>query len=70
MYIADAFRSLKNYYYIAPFTLDSVQSNPQKTFEELSDFDLIVEAKPQKAFSEEKNTLLINTLCKAVQQFG
>ncbi|MGO1752623.1 MAG: gliding motility-associated ABC transporter substrate-binding protein GldG [Psychroflexus sp.] len=58
MYIADAFRSLKNYYYIAPFTLDSVQSNPQKTFEELSDFDLIVEAKPQKAFSEEKKHLI------------
>ena len=58
MYIADAFRSLKNYYYIAPFTLDSVQSNPQKTFEELSDFDLIVEAKPQKAFSEEKKYLI------------
>lgn len=58
MYIADAFRSLKNYYYIAPFTLDSVQSNPQKTFEELSNFDLIVEAKPQEAFSEEKKYLI------------
>lgn len=58
LHIADAVRSLKNYYYIAPFTLDSVATNPQKAFENLSAFDLIIDAKPQKAFTEEKKYLL------------
>ncbi|MGV6827919.1 MAG: gliding motility-associated ABC transporter substrate-binding protein GldG [Flavobacteriales bacterium] len=57
-YIADFFKTLKDYYYIAPFTLDSVASSPIKTLEKLNQFDLIVIANPTKAFSEaEKYTL-------------
>ena len=45
-------------YRLAKFTLDSVASNPQKTLEELTSFDLAIIAKPTEKFtSEEKFTL-------------
>ena len=43
--IADFIKSIREYYYIAPFTLDSVASDPQKTLQQLEEFDLIIEAK-------------------------
>lgn len=51
-YIADFFATLKDYYFIAPFTLDSVGSNPQKTLNALNGFDMIVVAQPTQAFSD------------------
>lgn len=56
--IADFLRTIKPYYYIAPFTLDSVITNPTKTLEQLKDFDLIVAAKPTERFSEDEKYVL------------
>ncbi|QSS96545.1 gliding motility-associated ABC transporter substrate-binding protein GldG [Psychroflexus sp. ALD_RP9] len=58
IYIADLLQSLKQYYYIAAFTLDSVEVSPVKTLNQLSEYDLIIDAKPQETFSEKKKYLL------------
>lgn len=57
-YIADFFSTLREYYFIAPFTLDSVMPNPSKTLAALNDFDLIVAAQPTEAFSDEEKYIL------------
>lgn len=57
-YVADFFRTLREYYYIAPFTLDSVAKSPQKTSQELQKYDLIVLANPSKKFSEAQKYVL------------
>lgn len=57
-YIFDFVKTLKDYYYIAPFTLDSVAKNPQKTTKALQDFDLIISAKPTEAFTENEKFAL------------
>ena len=57
-YIADFIRTLQEYYFIAPFTLDSVASNPQKTLNDLQEYDLIIEAKPTEAYTEEEKFVL------------
>lgn len=57
-YIVDFFSTLREYYYIAPFTLDSISSNPSKTLAELQSYDLIVVAKPTKPFSDAEKYIL------------
>lgn len=57
-YIADFFATLRDYYFIAPFTLDSVATNPEKTFKTLEGFDLIVAAQPTEAFSDAEKYVL------------
>ena len=57
-YIADFVKKIGEYYFIAPFTLDSVVSNPKKTLNDLNKFDLIINAKPTEAFSEEEKLVL------------
>ncbi len=58
IYIADFLRKLSEYYHLAPFTLDSVAKQPQKTLTELSEFDVAIIAKPTEKFTEaEKFTL-------------
>lgn len=57
-YIFDFVKTLRDYYYIAPFTLDSVATNPQKTATQLNVFDLIISAKPIKRFSEKEKFVL------------
>ncbi len=57
-YIFDFVKKLGEYYFIAPFTLDSVAKNPQKTLDELENFDLIISAKPTEIFSEEEKLVL------------
>lgn len=58
IYIADFLRKLSEYYRLAPFTLDSVAKQPQKTLKELSKFDLVIITKPTEQFTEdEKYTL-------------
>ncbi len=57
-YIVDFAKTLGEYYFIAPFTLDSVSGNPQKTLDQLNDFDLIISAKPTEAFSENEKLVL------------
>ncbi|PKQ46418.1 gliding motility-associated ABC transporter substrate-binding protein GldG [Confluentibacter flavum] len=57
-YIADFAKKLGEYYFLAPFTLDSVAVNPQKTLKDLENFDLIIAAKPTEAFTEEEKLVL------------
>ncbi len=57
-YIVDFFSTLKDYYFIAPFTLDSVALNPEKTLKALESFDLIVAAQPTEAFSDTEKYIL------------
>ncbi len=57
-YIADLFSTLRDYYFIAPFTLDSVTSNPEKTLKALEGFDLVVAAQPTEAFSDAEKYVL------------
>ena len=57
-YIADFAKKLGEYYYIAPFTMDSVASNPQKTLTDIEHYDLIISAKPTEAFTEEEKLVL------------
>jgi len=57
-YIADFFGSLREYYYIAPFTLDSVARQPEKTLDALSEYDLLVAAGPTEPFSDAEKYVL------------
>lgn len=57
-YIADFVKTIGQYYLTAPFTLDSVASNPQKTLEQLKGYDLIISAKPTEPFTEEEKYVL------------
>ncbi|KXO00918.1 gliding motility protein GldG [Aequorivita aquimaris] len=57
-YIADFFATLREYYFIAPFTLDSVATNPEKTLNALNGFDLIVAAQPTEPFSDAEKYVL------------
>ncbi len=56
--IADYVKTLRDYYFIAPFTLDSVSDNREKTLKNLQDFDLIIAAKPTEAFTEDEKFVL------------
>ncbi len=58
IYIADFLKKLSEHYFIAPFTLDSVANSPQKTLKAISNYDLIISAKPSKPFSEEEKYVL------------
>ena len=49
---------LKQYYKLAPFTLDSVKNNPQSSLEQLTTFDLAIIAKPTEKFTEEEKFTL------------
>ncbi|RKS50473.1 protein involved in gliding motility GldG [Gillisia mitskevichiae] len=57
-YIADFIKTIRQYYFVAPFTLDSVANYPNKTLEDLKEFDLIIEAKPTQAYSEKEKMVL------------
>ena len=57
-YIADFFSTLREYYFIAPFTLDSVVANPLKTLTALNQFDLIIAAQPTEPFSDSEKYIL------------
>lgn len=57
-YLADFLTAVKDHYFIAPFTLDSVASNPRGSLKKLQEFDLIIAAKPTQPFSEEEKLVL------------
>ena len=57
-YIADFFSTLRNYYFIAPFTLDSIAKSPAKTLQQISEFDLLVIARPTERFTENEKYIL------------
>ena len=56
--IADFIKTIKPYYRVAPFTLDSVANNPIGTLEKLNEYDLVIEAKPTQAFTEQEKYVL------------
>jgi len=58
IYVADILKKLGEHYFLAPFTLDSVANNPQKTIKDIADYDLIISAKPSEPFSEEEKYVL------------
>ena len=58
IYMADFLMSLRDSYYIAPFTLDSVSMDPKKALAQLKEYDLAIIAKPSKPFSEDKILVL------------
>ncbi len=58
IYVVSFLRKLSEYYRLAPFTLDSVQNNPQRTLELLKKYDLSIIAKPTEKFSEEEKFTL------------
>ena len=58
IYIADFLRTVKDSYFIAPFTLESVAVNPEKTLNDLKGYDLAVIAKPTQPFTDEQIQVL------------
>lgn len=58
IYVADFLKTLSEHYFLAPFTLDSVASSPQKTLNDITNYDLIISAKPSEPFSEEEKYVL------------
>lgn len=56
--IADFLKSVRENYYIGPFTLDSVAKSPQNTIKELKKYDLAIIAKPTESFSDEEKQVL------------
>lgn len=58
MFIADLLQEVRESYFIAPFTLDSVAKNPQKTLADLKEYELAIIAKPTERFSEEEKEVL------------
>lgn len=56
--IADFLQTIKPYYNLAQFTLDSVANNPQSTLDKLKNYDVIISAKPLEAFSENEKLVL------------
>ena len=58
IYLFDFLKKLGDYYYLAPFTLDSVAKQPQKIVNQLADYDLTIIAKPTEKFTEEEKYAL------------
>lgn len=56
--IADFVKTIQEYYFMAPFTLDSAARNPQKTLADLKEYDLILEPKPTQPYSENEKYVL------------
>ena len=52
IYMADFLKTAREYYFIAPFTLDSVATNPEKTLHDLKKFDLLLVPKPTEPFTD------------------
>ena len=57
-YIADFIKSVKDNYFIAPFTLDSVAKQPNETLKHIQKYDLAVIAKPTEAFTDDEKEVL------------
>ncbi|MBU2527266.1 MAG: gliding motility-associated ABC transporter substrate-binding protein GldG [Bacteroidetes bacterium] len=56
--LSDGLASLRDFYQLAPFTLDSVAGNPVKTLAQLSTYDLLWISGPKIAFSEAEKFVL------------
>lgn len=56
--LGDALISLREHYFIAPFTLDSVNSNPSKVLSQLQEYELALMVKPTEPFSDSEKLVL------------
>ena len=56
--IADFLKSVRENYYIGPFTLDSVAKDPNNTLKALKKYDLAIIAKPTEAFTDEEKEVI------------
>jgi gliding-associated putative ABC transporter substrate-binding component GldG len=56
--IADFLKSVRENYYIGPFTLDSVSKSPENTLKALQKYDLAIIAKPTEAFTDKEKQVL------------
>lgn len=70
IYIADFITQLRDYYHIAPFTLDSVATNPIKTAQQLNEFDLLLVANQPSVLLIRKNKSLTSLPCMAENHYG
>lgn len=57
-YLADFLKTVKESYYIGPFTLDSVANKPLETIEALQKYDMAIVAKPTEAFTDEEKQVI------------
>jgi len=57
-YIADFLKTVRESYFIGPFTLDSVAKKPIETIEALQKYDMAIIAKPTEAFSDEEKQVI------------
>ena len=64
IHIADFLMSLGKKYRLAPYTLDSVASQPQKTLKDLQLYDLAIVAKPTEKFTDSEKFVLDQFLMK------
>ena len=58
IYLFSFLKKLGEYYKLAEFTLEPVETNPEKILKELLDYDLTIIAKPTKPFSEKEKLAL------------
>lgn len=58
IFIADALKQVRENYFIAPFTFDSVAKNPTAALKHLQQYDLAVMVKPSEAFTDEEKLVL------------
>lgn len=58
VYMADFIKSVRDNYYIGPFTMDSVAKSPVESLKYLKKYDLAIIAKPTEAFSDEEKQVL------------
>ncbi|MDG3581854.1 gliding motility-associated ABC transporter substrate-binding protein GldG [Galbibacter pacificus] len=57
-YLVDYLISLRNYYQLGQFNLDSLKNQPQKVLENLNRFDAAIIAKPTEAFTDNEKYIL------------
>lgn len=58
IYVYDFLQTLGQYYHLAKFTLDSVETDPISTLNNLTEFDLVLIAKPTERFTENEKYAL------------
>ena len=58
LHIADFLMALRKKYRLAPYTLDSIKTNPQKTLRDLQDYDVAIVAKPTEKFNDKEKYVL------------
>ncbi len=69
LHIADLLMSLRPYYRLAPFTLDSLRNNPGRTLQQLQQFDMVLIAGPTKPFSDTAKYALDQFIMKGGRMF-